>query len=161
MSGGSYREIEGNLLDLFDLGEFDVIGHGANCFCTMGSGIARQIALRYPEVYTADLTTKKGDRKKLGNHTFWENANGHKIYNLYTQYNYGRDPKTLYLNYDALRLSLRRLSLEYLKNRPIKIGLPQIGCGLGQGNWDKVKKIIQEELSDHHVSIVIFNPIKK
>lgn len=39
-----YNEIKGDLIELAKQGKFDVIAHGANCFCTMGSGIAPQMA---------------------------------------------------------------------------------------------------------------------
>ena len=32
--------IKGNLISLALAGEFEVIIHGCNCFCTMGAGIA-------------------------------------------------------------------------------------------------------------------------
>ena len=35
-----YKEVKGDLIKLTLEGEFDVIAHGCNCFCTMGSGIA-------------------------------------------------------------------------------------------------------------------------
>lgn len=35
-----YKEIKGDLIKLALEGEFDVIAHGCNCFCTMGAGIA-------------------------------------------------------------------------------------------------------------------------
>ena len=39
-----YQEIEGDLIKLAKQGTFDVITHGCNCFCTMGAGIAPQMA---------------------------------------------------------------------------------------------------------------------
>jgi O-acetyl-ADP-ribose deacetylase (regulator of RNase III) len=36
------------------------------------------------------------------------------------------------------------------------IGLPQIGAGLAGGDWNKIKKIIQDELKDCKVTIVIY-----
>jgi len=39
-----YNEIKGDLIELAKEGKFDVIAHGTNCFCTMGSGIAPQMA---------------------------------------------------------------------------------------------------------------------
>jgi O-acetyl-ADP-ribose deacetylase (regulator of RNase III) len=39
-----YNEINGDLIALAKEGKFDVITHGANCFCTMGAGIAPQMA---------------------------------------------------------------------------------------------------------------------
>jgi O-acetyl-ADP-ribose deacetylase (regulator of RNase III) len=40
----SYTEVNGDLIELAKRGKFDVIGHGCNCFCTMGAGIAPQMA---------------------------------------------------------------------------------------------------------------------
>ena len=63
------KTIKGNLLDAFDRGDVDVIAHQCNCFCIMGSGIAPQIAKRYPAAYAADKATVKGDANKLGDFT--------------------------------------------------------------------------------------------
>ena len=60
------RYIDGDLLKLADEGHFDLIAHGANCFCVMGSGIAPQIKAKYPEAYEADCKTTAGDVNKLG-----------------------------------------------------------------------------------------------
>ena len=38
--------IKGDLIKLALQGEFDVIVHGCNCFCTMGAGIAKSIKPR-------------------------------------------------------------------------------------------------------------------
>jgi O-acetyl-ADP-ribose deacetylase (regulator of RNase III) len=79
----NYLEINGDLIKLALKGEFDVITHGCNCFCTMGSGIAPQMAeafscdefdkeiTQYVEYdnYCGEYiieTTNKGDINKLG-----------------------------------------------------------------------------------------------
>jgi O-acetyl-ADP-ribose deacetylase (regulator of RNase III) len=36
------------------------------------------------------------------------------------------------------------------------IGLPKIGAGLAGGDWDRIKKIIQSELTDCIVTVVIY-----
>lgn len=38
----------------------DAIAHGCNCFCKMGSGIARQIAKAFPVAAKVDRQTKPG-----------------------------------------------------------------------------------------------------
>ena len=60
------RYRDGNLITLAKEGHFNIITHGCNCFCTMGSGIAPQIAEAFPEAYDADQKTVKGDIRKLG-----------------------------------------------------------------------------------------------
>lgn len=148
--------IYGDLLDLFDDGNFDAIGHGCNCFCTMGSGIAGQINRRYPNAYNVDKETIKGDINKLGGYTYTDWYKGGRIYNLYTQYDFGGDGK-VYLNYDALRLCMFKLnSLEKSK----KIGLPLIGCGLAGGDEVAVLDIIERYLKNRDVTIVKFKERK-
>jgi O-acetyl-ADP-ribose deacetylase (regulator of RNase III) len=60
------NRIKGDLIELAIDGEFDLIIHGCNCFCTMGAGIAKTIKQKFPEAYKADLETEKGDKSKLG-----------------------------------------------------------------------------------------------
>jgi len=61
---------KGDLLKMAEEGKFDVIVHGCNCFNTMGAGIARQIARRFPEAYAADCETIASDISKLGTFSF-------------------------------------------------------------------------------------------
>jgi len=37
-----------------------------------------------------------------------------------------------------------------------RIGYPLIGAGLARGNWEVIKKIIEEELSDENHTLVKF-----
>ncbi len=76
--------IDGDLIKLALQGEFDVVVHGCNCFCTMGAGIAPQMAaafgcdefeLEQTETEECDFnggcytieTGNRGDINKLGN----------------------------------------------------------------------------------------------
>lgn len=151
---GKYQEINGDLLELAKSYKFDVIAHGANCFKTMGAGIALQIKRQFPEVYQKDYFDRRTPTQRWGDYTAFTYDNGKKllhVFNLYTQYNHGPD-----LDYTALELSLKKLAKNIKPNS--KIGLPQIGCGIGGGNWLKVKEIIQRVLSEHDVTIVIYDP---
>jgi O-acetyl-ADP-ribose deacetylase (regulator of RNase III) len=80
----NYQEIQGDLIRLAKQGTFDVITHGCNCFCTMGAGIAPQMANEFGcdefkmelesykdydeegEEYVVE-TDNKGNINKLGN----------------------------------------------------------------------------------------------
>ena len=57
------KYIDGNILYLDK--SFELIAHGCNCFCNFGAGLAKEIKLKHPEAYKADLDTVKGDKKKL------------------------------------------------------------------------------------------------
>lgn len=58
------KYIEGDLIKLAT--QYDVIAHCCNCFNTMGSGIAPQIAKAFPYAEAADNKTVKGQYRKLG-----------------------------------------------------------------------------------------------
>ena len=138
--------IQGDLLK----SDCDIIAHGCNCYCTFGSGIAKQIKETFPEAYEADLETDAGDVSKLGTHSWAyckkEGREGSiRVVNLYTQFKYGRDKR--YVDYEALFNCLQQLRghahLQSQFQRP-KVGIPKIGCGLAGGRWPIVRAMIEE-----------------
>ena len=147
------KEIDGDLITLAQQGKFDVIAHGCNCFCKMGSGIAPQIKAAFPEAWEADQKTSTGDIGKLGTYTFGyhtlENNYVLTIVNAYTQYFY--DARTKPLDYEALTLCMRKINHEFAR---LSIGLPKIGAGLAGGDWNRIKKIIETELYTMLVTII-------
>lgn len=56
----NYKEVNGDLIKLALSGKFTAIAHGCNCYKTMGAGIAKQIAERFPNVFEADKATMLG-----------------------------------------------------------------------------------------------------
>lgn len=132
--------------------EVGIIAHQANCFNTMGSGVALAIKLAYPEAYEADCQTIKGDRSKMGGFTVAFTPQG-IIANLYSQYTYGKDG-ALYTDYDALEKALR--SLKFLvdcDDSGLPIGLPKIGCGTAGGDWEIVEAMIATIFEGYQVNI--------
>lgn len=151
--------LKGNLIDLAEQGKFDVIIHGCNCFHTMGAGIAKEIATRYPDAYLIDKQyTNKGDRTKLGGYTnvLVTAPNGHKftIINAYTQYYYGRPKKNSGPLADYIAIgtvfSLIRTNFGHLR-----IGYPKIGAGLAGGDWNIINNIINTVLHGTNHRLVI------
>lgn len=137
------KHSKGNLLDLAEAGEFDVIIHGCNCFNTMGGGIAREIRERYPEVATVDSKTVSGDYSKLGNWTKETviRKNGSVefiVLNCYTQYNKSRGHDVF--EYSAFKLILQKVEHYYGDKR---LGLPYIGMGLAGGNKEIIMALIE------------------
>lgn len=147
------KEVKGNLLDLFDEGKFDVIIHGCNCMKLMGSGIAAQIKERYPIAYSVDCADTRKPINRLGDFTIATviGESMQTIINLYSQFLPGRA-----LDYEALILGLRKIKNIYETNKNYRIGLPQIGCGIAGGDWNRVKKIIEQELEGLDITIVYY-----
>lgn len=143
------KQIDGDLVKQSH--EFDVIAHGANCWCTMGSGIAPQIKNKFPEAYEADCTTNKGDIGKLGTITHTVNTTP-IVVNIYSQFGYGGSRYgNVDLDYNALRTGLREMKNKFSGK---KFGLPKIGAGLAGGDWDVIERIIETELEGEDVTIV-------
>ena len=131
------KHTKGNLLDLAEAGEFDIVVQGCNCFNTMGGGIAREIRERYPMAELVDNETQKGDYNKLGNYTTAFTGK-FLIVNAYTQYNMSRG--TDVFEYRAFDMILQKLDHAYGNKR---IGLPYIGMGLAGGNKSIIMPMIE------------------
>ena len=147
----THTEIQGDLIQLALEGQFDVIAHGCNCFCTMKSGIAPQMANTFGcDKYDLEYYTQKGNINKLGqieHRNFYVNNGKIQsnfeyedinliVVNAYTQFMYGTNHKygvSKPLDYEALTLCLRKMNTIFKGKH---IGLPLIGCGLAGGIWD-------------------------
>jgi O-acetyl-ADP-ribose deacetylase (regulator of RNase III) len=163
--------IDGDLIKLAKEAKFDVIVHGCNCHSKMGAGIAPQMA----EAFGCDRFSMEmwgSDINKLGNidyqtvvlgeNRIWSLSDAKNnrnepeltVVNAYTQFNYGRnhaDGDSRPLDYEALRLCMRKLNVEFAGKH---IGMPKIGAGLAGGDWERIEKIIEAELKSCSVTIV-------
>ena len=139
------KHVKGDLLKLAEAGEFDAIVQGCNCFCTMGSGIARQIRDQYPGAYKVDQHTMAGDIFKLGNWTEYDTGKFY-IFNAYTQFDFNRpgENKDVF-EYTSFELILRKLAHLYGSKN---FGFPYIGMGLAGGNKQRIFGLLEwfEEL---------------
>ena len=153
------KQTVGNLLDLADAGEFDVIIHGCNCMNTFGAGIARQIAIRHPRAKEVDSYTKYGDKGKLGTWTlaevnFYNEHIGKQVnfmvINAYTQYDWRKKKGEIAADYNAIEKVFKDIAVSF---NGLKIGYPMIGAGLAGGDWDTIKGIIDSALyqQDHYL----------
>lgn len=147
----------GCLIEAIDKGEVDAIGHQANCFNTMKSGVAKAIVERWPAVSQADQATKKGDPDKLGaiswTPVLCEDGIIRPVFNLYGQYAFGREKGVVYTEIKALGNAFHQMKL-FLDAIGIKrVGLPKLGAGLGGAKWEDVESCIETELFGFDVVI--------
>jgi O-acetyl-ADP-ribose deacetylase (regulator of RNase III) len=155
-----YETVEGDLLKLFEQGEFDAIVHGCNCFHSMSGGIARVIASRYPQTEEADLATNFGDPTKLGQidpvTVTRDDLSQGIVINAYTQYNPGAD-----FNYDAIRKVFFNLS-KYVRrqqiDREFRLGVPAIGSGIAGGDWEVISQMVSNSLVGTGSTLVEYRP---
>lgn len=143
--------------DLLEDSEVNVIVHQANCFCTLGSGIARKIRDKYYCAAEADAETVRGDYSKMGHFSIALAEDGKRIVNLYSQYSMGGDKR--YTDYEAMYRGLTELKevVETAGNKtshvigfPFKMGSDQAG-----GSWRIVEAIIRDIFEDSELNIII------
>jgi len=118
--------------------------HQANCFHTMGAGIALSIKNKYPELYQADIKHgRRGDISKLGSFSTVKCHDDKQGYNLYGQYNFGGWARNT--NYEAVYNGLVKIKQHAFENNVFKLGLPKnMGCRLGGGSWRVIRVIIDD-----------------
>ena len=139
-------EVPGNILS----GKYQWIIHQVNCKGVMNAGLARQIREKYPFVYQDYVKAIRHEGAKLGHIVISreQGVNGHEIISMLAQDDYGYGHR--YTDYDAFKECLR-LALEHINqwsykfHENFKVGIPyKIGCGLGGGDWYKVKQLIKD-----------------
>lgn len=145
------HHVKGNLLD----SNCDYICHQVNCRGVMGSGIAKQIRDRWPEVFISYYTYcsrhNHDPQLMLGN--IWgvqvtTNCVNRWVVNMFAQDNYGYNGSR-FTSYDAFAKCLESMRDRLPKDKTI--GFPKgIGCGLGGGDWDIILRMIETVLGDTH-----------
>ena len=135
---------------------FDIYIHGCNCQSVMGAGVARQIAQAFPMVYMKDMKSKLKPEEKLGKFTYHtiKNETGARIYiiNAYTQFTVGHGVQ---VDYVAMRDSFEAIRTMF-GGCQMRFAMPKIGAGLGGGDWNKIKGIIEDVFKHENLTVIEF-----
>lgn len=164
--------------DLFHCG-IPMIAHGCNAQGVMGSGVAKVVYDDYPWAYDTyrmmfERFQKRGRTDFLG-HSFPSNdrlltsEENFKdevslIFNLITQDNYGRTGAR-FVNYWAIASSFKMMNDQVLRINKESlpeiskwgephVAIPLIGAGLGGGDWNIIKEIINDSTPDIDITVV-------
>lgn len=134
--------VQGNVLNASE----NLICHQVNCKGVMGAGLAKQIKIRYPEVFRAyqELCNQQGS-KLLGKAYVVK-----RIVNIFGQNEYGTSSRKT--DYKALEKAFKALH----KNLPSKISLAfpyNFGCGLAGGDWNTVYHLIEQCFENREIKI--------
>lgn len=125
----------------------EMICHQANLQGTMGGGIAKQIALKFPNT---EHLYKNHKNKTLGT-VCLSRENDFYIANCFTQdYDFNTD-------YKAIKTAFLQIK-DFCARANIKtIGIPfNYGCGIANGEWSKVMAIIEELFADSEIELQIW-----
>ena len=131
----------------------DIIIHQVNCQGVMGSGVAKQVKDKYPNVYVhyreycKDFTPEE----MLGTVFMVPIDNKPRfVANFFSQNNFGYDGNC-YTSYEAFEKCLFYMKKNYSE---FSMAIPYlIGCRRGGGSWEKVYKMIEDILGDCEVTI--------
>ena len=122
-----------------------LIAHGVNAQGVMGSGVAKVLSDKCPEVKTSYINYCKlysRPNMLLGKVQIAHLNDGKtKVANCFTQQNYGKDGQ-VYLNYEALQECIESLYDYAIENGHKEIAISRIGCGLAGGDWEIVKSML-------------------
>lgn len=115
-----------------------------------GGGVARQLANRYKnleEEYRQYCSNYNNEYEKLKGTVLFIQVEYKTIANLFSQKpNFDTD-------YEVMRKGLEQIK-EVAKKNNLSIAIPYgIGCGIANGNWNEVYKIVDEVFSNYKVTL--------
>lgn len=137
----------GNILDAANEVGINIIVQGVNCQGVMGSGVAKAIRQKYPEVFDPYSTFVQkfgaGNPDLLGHIAPYVHEESELIIiNAFTQLNFGSDGKK-YVSYEAIQSAFKRTITTIAGQGPgVSVHYPMIGAGLGGGDWTIISDII-------------------
>lgn len=126
------------------------IAHGCNCRGVMGAGVAIAIAKRWPEVFKLyqDIHIERG--LQLGSiHYIPTNDTNQVVINCMTQETFGTGRQ---VSYDAVDACFQKINSTFPRRR---IAIPMIGAGLAGGNWEVIRRIIDDATPDVSISVYV------
>lgn len=124
-----------------------VIVHGCNAQGVMGSGVAKAIRSKYPQVFEDYKNHEQAYGYELGDIVSTQIIDKEEdidivIVSAITQLQYGKD-KRRYVNYEALAVVFESIENIAKHFGHTQVHFPLIGCGLGGGSWEVVSAIIE------------------
>lgn len=141
----------GNILDATE----NIICQQVNCCGVMGSGLAKQIRDRNPEIYLQYKRYCETHFKKemMGKVLCYPIGSFKYVCCIFGQSNFGRNKDVVYTDYKALEEGFCIVKDESIKNN-WTIAIPyKIGCGLANGDWNIVLDIINRVFDNIDVTI--------
>ena len=146
--------IKGDALELAT----GVLVHGCNTEGVMGSGIARGVKTRYPNVYDVYKQAQRENGLKLGSCSIGVARDNLYIVNAITQTLNNAHVERLYpVSYDAIARCFNIVNTAMNQIDPefdMNLCFPKIGAVRGGGNWNVIQEIIKSEVSPQRKKIL-------
>ena len=146
--------------NIFDSGAAALV-NPVNCVGISGAGLAKAVALRYPQWAAAYKAAAKRGEIRIGH--VWRHAadiaiDAPLIYALPTKRHW-REPSRL----EDVAAGLEALAVDVCHSEfpPTSLALPAVGCGLGSLPWGQVRPLIEaaaERMERAGVTVYLYPP---
>ena len=150
------KVVQGNLLDAQE----DIIAHQVNCFGIAG-GLAASIFDKWPDAendycqVVGRMCGRESDLLSLCQLT-GQQKDGKIIANLFGQFFPGRDFRPR-----SLELALGQLAA-MAKTMGLSVAMPyRISCGICGGDWETVRRIINQTMVEIDVTLYSLDPVEE
>lgn len=154
--------------DILDFKE-NFLFHQVNCMGVMGSGLAKQIRIKHPSVYTEYsnfLRSFNGvNSSPLGACLISDIGHYQYVCNLFSQFEFGNNKNVVYTRYESFERALMSFRVQasslFLRNS-YSIAIPEyIGAGRGNGDpniiWGIITRVLAPYGNDNDIHIVMYN----
>ncbi len=144
---------KGNILEA----DAEALVNSVNCVGVMGRGIALQFKKAWPENFKAYAAACRRKEVQPGKMFVFETGrltNPRYIINFPTKRHWRGKSRI-----EDIKVGLRALAEEIRRRGIRSIALPPLGCGLGGLEWTKVRRLIEQILSNlTDVKVIVFSP---
>lgn len=144
----------------------DIIVQQVNCRGLMGSGLAKTLMIRYPNVKKEYQNFRKKQLKRVGKDedmlgmvNYVDVYDGKIIANIFGQADIRKNEtdNTVYTEKKSLLEGLRSVK-EKAETLNLSIAIPTyIGCGLAGGDWGEIKPAIEEVFQGSTVNVEFYH----
>lgn len=139
--------------DIFTSG-FQTLVNPVNTYGTMGAGLAKQFAQRFPGLEAAyRKANAQNVFQRKGIFVYDVPESEQKVLCLATKRHFAQQSRLEWVNH-GLEVVARDFALYGITS----LAVPALGCGLGKLKWDEVKPLIVHHLDPIDLPVGIFLP---
>lgn len=128
----------------------DAYVNTVNCVGVMGTGIALEFKLRYPEMYDDYKNKCSANVINVGKVSYYKNGDGKTIVNFPTKYHF-KYPSQIKWIEDGLKDFIKTYKTYKIKS----VAFPKLGCGNGGLEWENVRCLMERYLSNLDIDVYI------
>ena len=141
--------------------EISVIAHCNNSKGAWGAGFVVPLGKKYPlakKVYL-DFIKETPIMERLGKVSYTDCTPNISIANIVGQFDYRPAYKGQRLvDYDAIRKGFQDMMKRFSEiGKPYTVHMPRIGCGLANGKWDEIEKVINETFIENGIDVYVYD----